>query len=40
MDYNTVIAVYDQVITLDPEYAEAYLKRGDAYYEKEDYDTA
>ncbi|MDR1451248.1 MAG: tetratricopeptide repeat protein [Helicobacteraceae bacterium] len=39
-DYNKALADYTQAITLDPNYADAYLWRGVAYGELGDHDKA
>src|SRR5438876_1205053 len=39
-DLDSAIRDYDEVIRLDPTYAEAYDNRGDAWLDKKDYDRA
>ncbi len=39
-NYEQAIDEYDLALALDPDLAEAYLGRGDAYYELEEYDLA
>jgi len=39
-DYDHAIEDYTQAIRIDPNYADAYIKRSLAYYEKKDYDRA
>jgi tetratricopeptide (TPR) repeat protein len=37
---NRALADYTEAIRLDPKNDEAYFNRGNAYYDKEDYDSA
>ena len=39
-NYDIVIALYEKALTLDDSYYTAYINRGNAYLEKQDYNKA